>query len=272
MKPDRVVVGTDDERAKLALHVLYNSFVRSSDRILHMSIRSAELVKYAANAMLATRISLMNEIANLCDALGADVDSVRKGVGTDSRIGSRFLFPGLGFGGSCFDKDLRALLHMKSPYHFGTVSVVKGTLDVNDWQPWRIFDRICKHFVSPELSGRRFCLWGLAFKPNTDDLREAPALKLARLLRGAHAASVTGYDPVVREVSGVDVKPNAYDAAAGCDAVILCTEWHEFYGANFTRLREVMRNPAPLILDGRNIWEPSEVRKHGFTYLGVGRR
>jgi UDPglucose 6-dehydrogenase len=272
MKPDRVIVGTSDPRALATLQALYTPFTRSSDRILVMDRRSAELSKYAANAMLATRISFMNELAGLCDAVGADIELVRKGLGSDARIGTKFLYAGAGFGGSCFPKDLRAALNTAK--EAGTqLQVLAAVEAVNERQKHLLGKRLLEHFRG-DLHGRRIAVWGLAFKPGTDDVREAPALVLIEDLLAA-GARVAATDPVAiptaRKLLGerVEYQASNYQCAEGADALALVTEWHDYRRPNFERLHSIMR--TPVVVDGRNVWEPSELRAAGFTYYGVGR-
>ena len=272
LKPDRVVIGTDDARAEAVMRELYAPFVRTGNPILVMDLASAELTKYAANAMLASRISFMNEIANLCDRVGADVGEVRKGIGTDSRIGSSFLFPGIGYGGSCFPKDVKALLligeHAGVPLH-----VVAAVDRVNEAQRVVLVPRIEAHLGG--LRGKVVAVWGLAFKPRTDDLREAPALAVVEALL-ARGASVRVYDPkavpAARRILGdrVTFCHRSYEAVEGADALVLATEWNEFREPDFPRVRSLMRHPA--IFDGRNIYNPQHLREMGFHYEAVGRR
>jgi len=272
MKPDRVIVGTADPRALHTLQALYSPFTRSSDRILVMDRRSAELTKYAANAMLATRISFMNELAGLCDAVGADIELVRKGLGSDARIGTKFLYPGAGFGGSCFPKDLRAVIHTakEAGTHLQVLAAVEA---VNERQKHLLADRLREHFRG-DLHGRRIAVWGLAFKPGTDDVREAAALVLIQdlLAAGAHVAAT---DPVAipsaRKILGerVEFLASNYQCAEGADALALVTEWRDYRRPNFERLHSLMR--TPVVVDGRNVWEPSELRAAGFAYYGIGR-
>jgi len=272
LKPDRVVVGTDDPRAEAVMRELYAPFVRTGNPILVMDLASAELTKYAANAMLASRISFMNEIASLCDRVGADVGEVRKGIGTDSRIGSSFLFPGIGYGGSCFPKDVKALRLMGReaglPLH-----VVTAVDLVNDAQRVVLVPRIEAHLGG--LPGKVIAVWGLAFKPRTDDLREAPALAVIEALL-ARGAAVRAYDPkavpAARRLLGdrVTFCHRSYEAVEGADALVLATEWNEFREPDFERVRALMRRPA--IFDGRNIYNPRHLRELGFHYEGVGRR
>jgi UDPglucose 6-dehydrogenase len=272
MKPDRVVIGSDDERARETLRALYAPFVRTNDRVVVMSPRAAELTKYAANAFLATRISFMNDVANLCERLGADVEHVRRGMGMDPRIGPKFLFPGLGYGGSCFPKDVRAVMATaKDAGHH--LEILEAVHRVNERQKRLLADKIAGHFGA-RLRGRTVALWGLAFKPGTDDIREAPSLVIIdRLL--AEGVHVRAFDPAanapVRARYGdrVAVFDSNYEAVRGADALALVTEWHEFRRPNFARLRELLVEPT--VFDGRNVWDPHELRTLGFTYYGIGR-
>jgi len=272
MKPDRVIIGSDDERARKLLGNLYAPFLRISDRVQFMDVRSAELAKYAANAMLATRISFMNELANLAERLGADIDFVRKGIGADPRIGNKFLFPGVGFGGSCFPKDLRALGHTAERAG-APLEIVAAVERVNARQKAVLAAKMEKHFGS--LAGRHIALWGLAFKPRTDDVREAPAFVLIERLLAA-GARVSAHDPAAiehtREQFGdrVQLVPHMYDAVDGADALALVTEWHEFRRPDFGRIKRLLKQPV--LFDGRNVWDPEDVRGQGFTYYGIGRR
>jgi UDPglucose 6-dehydrogenase len=272
LRPDRVVIGTDDADVAELMRQLYEPFVRTGNPILVMDHPSAELTKYAANAMLATRISFMNEIANLCDRLGADVRQVRLGVGRDSRIGASFLFPGVGYGGSCFPKDIKALLRMGQDADC-ELAVVAAVDRTNEAQKSILVPRIEKHLGG--LAGRVVAVWGLAFKPRTDDMREAPALAVIEgLLAGG--AAVRAYDPkamgVARGVLGdrVTLCARSYDAVEGADALAVVTEWNEFREPDFGRIRSLMRTPA--IFDGRNIYNPAPLREMGFHYEGIGRR
>jgi UDPglucose 6-dehydrogenase len=272
MKPDRIIVGTSDARAIAALQALYAPFTRSSDRMLVMDRRSAELTKYAANSMLATRISFMNELANLCDVVGADIENVRKGLGADARIGTKFLYAGVGFGGSCFPKDLRAAINTGKEAGVD-LQVLSAVVAVNERQKHRIAEDIRRYFEG-KLAGKRIALWGLAFKPGTDDIREAPALTLAEDLLAA-GAEVVATDPVaipaVRKVLGERVRfvDSNYACAEGADALVLMTEWRDYRRPNFARLAGLLRGKA--VFDGRNIWEPTEVRAAGLVYFGIGR-
>ena len=273
LKPARVIVGCEDPKAIEVIRELYAGLMRTGDRIQVMDIRSAELTKYAANAMLATRISFMNELARLAEAVGADIEAVRKGIGSDPRIGPKFLFAGAGFGGSCFPKDLRALVYTgrESDVH---LSVVEAVDKANEKQKRILGERVLAHFGG-KLDGKRIAVWGLAFKPETDDIRESPALVLIEQLRAA-GATVTGYDPEamnnIRAALGdqIELTADAYAAAAGADALVLVTEWHELRAPDLVRLKSVMR--TPVLLDGRNVWPGPAARKAGFTYYGIGRR
>jgi UDPglucose 6-dehydrogenase len=273
LKPDRVVLGVRDDHARAVMRRLYAPLQLNSDRLIFMSPRSAEMAKYVANAMLATRISFMNDIARLCEAVDADVTSVRKGVGTDSRIGSRFLFPGAGYGGSCFPKDVDALLFLARE-HGVELAVVGATEAVNDRQKSLLFEKLSRHV--PDLRDKRIAVWGLAFKPRTDDVREAPALRLITQLVAA-GAEVRAHDPVARGTARQALGPVAdrvifvdhpYDATVGADALVLVTEWQEYRSPDFERLRAQMR--GRLLLDGRNVWQSQEPEPHGFTYEGIG--
>jgi UDPglucose 6-dehydrogenase len=271
MKPDRIVLGSDDPRALRVLEELYAPFVRTGRPILTMDLRSAEMTKYAANAMLAARITLMNEIANLCDLVGADVDKVRQGVGTDTRLGSSFLFPGLGYGGSCFPKDVRALQQLGAALGYDT-RVLDAVHHVNERQKRRLVEKIRSEFDG--LEGLRFAVWGLAFKPQTDDMREAPSLLVIEELLEA-GASVTAFDPEAREVARtllperVELAAGMYDALAGADALLIVTEWHEFRYPDFARIKAALRRP--IVFDGRNIFPPGKMAQLGFTYVSMGR-
>ncbi|NUP08986.1 MAG: UDP-glucose/GDP-mannose dehydrogenase family protein [Polyangiaceae bacterium] len=273
MKPDRVVIGSDDERAREMLKQLYAPFVRTADRIHVMDPRSAELTKYAANAMLATRISFMNDLAVLAEKIGADIESVRKGVGTDTRIGPKFLYAGPGYGGSCFPKDLSALVFLADKVGHG-LEVVRAAENVNKRQKRVLPDKIKAHFGG-DLKGRVVGVWGLAFKPETDDIRESPALVLIDEILAA-GATVKAHDPEamtnVRAIYGdkVTLTDAPYDVADGADALALVTEWHAFRAPDFERLRRIMRTPA--LFDGRNIWPKEELARLGFSYQGIGRR
>ncbi len=273
MKPDRVIIGSDHPRAREVLRHLYAPFVRTQDRIHVMDPRSAELTKYAANALLATRISFMNDLALLAEKLGADIELVRKGVGSDSRIGPKFLFAGPGFGGSCFPKDLSALGYTGDSVDHA-LELVRATERINARQKKVLGDKIAAYFKG-KLEGRTVAVWGLAFKPQTDDIREAPALTLVDDLLAA-GARVRAHDPQaaanVRALYGdrVTLCDGMYEAVEGADALALVTEWHEYRRPDFPRLKRLLREPA--MFDGRNCWEPEELRALGFFYAGIGRR
>lgn len=272
MKPDRVVIGTSSDRASKIMNNLYIPFVRQGNPILFMDERSAELTKYAANSFLATKITFMNEIANLCEKLGADVDAVRKGVGTDSRIGKRFLFPGIGYGGSCFPKDVWALAKAseESDYDF---RILRSVMEVNADQKTKLIPHITKHFGN--LKGKTIAIWGLSFKPHTDDIREAPALYNIEALLSAGAA-VRVHDPEamsnVKKLLGdkITYHQTPYDAAQGADAILIATEWPEFRAPDFGKLASVMK--GKVIFDGRNLYELRDLKENGFTYISIGRQ
>jgi UDPglucose 6-dehydrogenase len=274
MKPDRVVVGTDNPRTTELMRALYEPFTRNHDRLIVMDVRSAELTKYAANAMLATKISFMNELASIAERVGADIEKVRIGIGSDPRIGYSFIYPGTGYGGSCFPKDVQALI--RSSHQAGhTPEILAAVESVNARQKQVLFHKLSRHF-SGGLTGRTIAVWGLAFKPNTDDLREAPARTLIDLLLGAGAA-VHAYDPVAgvpaQDIyagrAGFALAGNAYQAAEGADALAIVTEWQEFRSPDFERLREILREPV--IFDGRNLYDPATVSRFGLTYYAIGR-
>jgi UDPglucose 6-dehydrogenase len=272
LKPDRVVIGTTDPAVEAVMRKLYEPFVRTGKPILVMDPASAELTKYAANAMLATRISFMNEMAAYCDRVGADVRQVRMGVGTDSRIGSSFLFPGVGYGGSCFPKDVKALIRMGQEAGVA-LHVVEAVERTNEAQKALLAPRIAAHLGG--LAGRTVAVWGLAFKPRTDDMREAPAITIIESLL-AGGARVRAYDPKAEEqarrVFGdrVMLCARAYEAVTGADALAVVTEWSEFREPDFAKIKTLMRHPA--VFDGRNIYDPEVLRKLGFHYEGIGRR
>jgi UDPglucose 6-dehydrogenase len=273
MKPDRVVVGTEpnDTRAAALMKELYAPFTRTGAPIMMMDTPSAELCKYAANSLLAVRISFMNEVANVCEAVGANVDQVRKAIGGDRRIGSSFLFPGVGYGGSCFPKDVKALLKSSSDQGYD-FKILRATEAVNQAQKMRLVSRMESHFR--DLKGRTIALWGLAFKPRTDDMREAPSITIIESLLGKGAA-VNAYDPeatpTARRLFGDRVAycDKSYDALVGADALAVVTEWNEFREPDFTRMRRLMR--SPVVFDGRNIYSPEHMRALGFTYFSIGR-
>ena len=273
LRPDRIVIGAASEGARALMTELYAPFVRTESPIYFMDPRSAELTKYAANAMLAARISFMNEVAMLCERVGADVDAVRKAMGSDERIGQKFLFPGCGYGGSCFPKDVKALIATARTHglDFTLLSAVDA---VNDRQKRLLAQKAKTHFGQGGLRGRKFGVWGLAFKPKTDDLRQAPALALIEELL-ADGGTVTAHDPVANENARrhfgdrVQFVQNPYAAAEGADALFLVTEWNEFRQPDFARIKASMKEPV--LFDGRNIWNPKKLRELGFTYYGVGR-
>ncbi len=275
MRPDRVVIGADDERAIAAMRAVYAPFQRNHERLLLMDVRSAELTKYAANAMLATRISFMNELANLADALGADIEHVRQGIGSDPRIGWQFLYPGVGYGGSCFPKDVKALQHMATELG-RPLQILRAVETANAAQKQRLVEKIVAR-LGADLSGRRFAVWGLAFKPNTDDVREAPSLEIIAALTG-RGATVVAYDPVAmpaaRRVFGAAPRlafaAAPMDAVAGADALVVVTEWKEFRSPDFEALRTALKEP--LVFDGRNLYDPGQVRAAGLEYFCIGRR
>lgn len=272
MKPDRVVIGSNHPRGLEVLRHLYDPFVRTNDRIHSMSARSAELTKYASNAMLATRISFMNDLAVLAEKVGADIDLVRKAVGADVRIGPKFLFPGPGYGGSCFPKDVAALVQTARAYGHD-LEIVQAVERVNQRQKHLLGSKILRHF-DEKLAGRTIALWGLAFKPETDDIRESPAITLIEDLLAA-GANVKGHDPQampnIRGIFGdrITYCDTMYDAATGAEALAVVTEWHEYRRPDFLRIKGLMKNPA--VFDGRNVWDPAELRGFGFWYSGIGR-
>jgi UDPglucose 6-dehydrogenase len=274
MKPDRVVIGTDNPRTTELMRALYEPFTRNHDRLIVMDIRSSELTKYAANSMLATKISFMNELANIAERFGADIEKVRIGIGSDPRIGYSFIYPGTGYGGSCFPKDVQALI--RSAHEVGHEPQILNAVEaVNMRQKEVLFHKMQRHF-SGTLQGRAFAVWGLAFKPNTDDMREAPAVTLIELLLKA-GASVRAYDPVAgaeaarifKDRSGFTLAKSAYEAATGADALAIVTEWQEFRSPDFERLKETLK--APVIFDGRNLYDPATLARFGLTYYAIGR-
>jgi len=273
LKPDRVVIGTDDPAVAEIMRELYAPFLRTGKPLLVMDPESAELTKYAANAMLATRISFMNEVAAICEKVGADVTKVREGIATDSRIGASFLFAGLGYGGSCFPKDVQAIVKTASEHGYD-FQIVQAVEEVNKAQRLRMLDKVRTHF-GKDLKGRTFALWGLAFKPNTDDMREAPAVTIIEELLKA-GAKVRATDPeaigVARSMFGdrVEFHAKPYDTLPGADALLVVTEWNEFRRPDFERMKSLMK--TPVIFDGRNIYTPPLLAKLGFTYYGIGVR
>lgn len=274
MKPDRIVVGTDSPRAERLLHALYEPFNRNHDRLICMNVESAELTKYAANAMLATKISFMNELANMAELFGADIEKVRIGIGSDPRIGYEFIYPGCGYGGSCFPKDVRALANAAGQAQY-SAELIQAVENVNDRQKHVLFKKIMQHFGNA-IHGKTLALWGLAFKPNTDDMREAPSRALMEAC-WAEGASVRAYDPEARaearriypDRSDLELCESAEEALTGSDALVIVTEWNEFRSPDFDMIRERLNDPV--IFDGRNLYDPVFVREHGIAYYGIGR-
>jgi UDPglucose 6-dehydrogenase len=273
MKPDRVVIGTSSDRARKIMETLFSPFVRQGNPIIFMDERSAELTKYAANSFLAMKITFMNEIANLCEKVGADVDAVRKGVGTDSRIGKRFLFPGIGYGGSCFPKDVQALAKTSTDSNYD-FKILKSVMEINASQKTKLLPVIKKHF-NGNVAGKVITFWGLSFKPHTDDIREAPALyNIEGLLK--EGAVVRTHDPEamenVKKTMGdrITYHNDPYEAANGADAIFIATEWPEFRALDFTRLGSLMK--SKVIFDGRNLYELRDMKELGFTYVSIGRK
>ena len=272
MKPDRVVLGVETDYARSVMAELYAPFVRTGKPIIFMDLPSAEMTKYAANAMLATRISFMNEVANLCEQVGANVDLVRKGIGSDSRIGPSFLFPGPGYGGSCFPKDVKALLHT-SEERGAPMLVLRAVEEANDRQKRRLFEKL-QGTLGPSLASARIALWGLAFKAQTDDMRESPALTLIDALLAA-GATVVAHDPEAmaeaerRLDARIGYAKTNYDALDGADALVIVTDWNEYRFPDFARIKAALRKPV--VIDGRNLYDPSKMQQLGFTYLSIGR-
>lgn len=273
-KPDRVVIGVESDWASRKLSQLYAPFLRTGRPLIAMSTASAELTKHASNAMLASRISFVNEVAALCEAVGADVEEVRRGMSADERIGRRFLFPGLGFGGSCFPKDLLSLAHVGRE-RGARMPICEAATEVNQRARERFLERIVAHFGG-DLSGRKLAFWGLAFKPRTDDVRLAPALWLTKKLLAEHdGVEIAAHDPAAmanasEELGGrVAMNESNYDILEGADALVICTEWNEFRSPDFARIKDLMR--SPVIFDGRNIYDPAAMDELGFTYYSIGR-
>ncbi len=272
MKPDRVVIGTSSDRAKKTMDQLYKPFVRQGNPIIFMDEKSAELTKYAANSFLATKITFMNEIANFCELVGADVDKVRIGIGSDERIGKRFLFPGIGYGGSCFPKDVQALVKSGNEYNF-SFEILKSVMTVNEEQKTVIIPKI-KNFFRGDLKGKKIALWGLAFKPDTDDIREAPALYIIDALVDA-GATITAFDPeAMPNVQGVigdkiTYATNEYEALENADALVVCTEWGIFRNPDFDKIANLLKDKV--IFDGRNLFDLNEMNERGFYYSSIGR-
>ncbi|RYD78743.1 MAG: UDP-glucose/GDP-mannose dehydrogenase family protein, partial [Sphingobacteriales bacterium] len=273
MKPDRVVLGTTSERAKKLMTDLYGPYVRQGNPILFMDERSSELTKYAANSFLATKITFMNEVANLCELVGADVDAVRRGIGSDDRIGKRFLFPGIGYGGSCFPKDVQALVKAadENTYDF---QILKSVMEVNERQKTILVDKVLKYYKN-DVQGKHFALWGLAFKPETDDIREAPALYIIDALV-KNGATVTVFDPEgmanVKGIIGDKVKyaENQYDALVNADALLIATEWSVFRNPDFDKIESILKNKV--IFDGRNLYDLQKMIDLGYYYNSIGRK
>ncbi|MBL4715865.1 MAG: UDP-glucose/GDP-mannose dehydrogenase family protein [Bacteroidia bacterium] len=273
MKPDRVVIGTSSEKAKSILQDLYAPFVRQGNPIIFMDERSSEMTKYAANSFLATKISFMNEMANLCEIVGADVDAVRKGIGTDPRIGKQFLYPGIGFGGSCFPKDVQALMKLSidNEYDF---KILDSVLKINEVQRIKIVEKV-KSYYDDSIAGKKFALWGLAFKPNTDDIREAPALYIIDELIKL-GASICAYDPEamnnIKQTIGdkIEYATNQYDALKDADALIIATEWSVFRTPDFNKISDLLKEKV--IFDGRNLYKPESIEKLGYYYASIGRQ
>ena len=272
MSPDRVVIGTESPRARTVISRLYKPFMLKDERMIYTDIPSAEMIKYAANSMLATRISFMNDIANLCELVGANVNMVRKGIGTDTRIGKKFLYPGCGYGGSCFPKDVKALIKTAEQNGY-RMEVLRAVESVNERQKSILFDKLMRHFHG-DITGRTVAMWGLAFKPETDDMREAPSLVLIDLITGA-GGKVKVYDPVAmnecrrRLGDKVTYCKDMYEAAVDADAIMLVTEWNELRVPSYAALERIMAEKV--IIDGRNIYDPEEAAEHGFTYMCIGR-
>ena len=274
MKPDRIIIGSEDEQATLLMRALYAPFNRNNDRVMVMDLRSAEFTKYAANAMLATRISFMNELALLAERVGADIELVRRGIGSDPRIGYSFLYAGAGYGGSCFPKDVKALVHAAKDEGI-PLRVLNAVEEANDRQKLVLVDKVKKRFGA-DLKGLHFALWGLAFKPNTDDMREAPAIVVIEALLAA-GATVTAYDPVAMteakrvmgELAGLSYAERAEGALEGADALLLVTEWKEFKSPDFAGIKAALK--TPVVFDGRNQYEPSLMQALGLEHHGIGR-
>ena len=274
MKPDRVVVGTDNPKCAEVMRELYTPFARSREKVIIMSVRSAEMTKYAANSMLATKISFMNDIAQLCEKVGADINEVRHGIGSDSRIGYKFIYPGIGYGGSCFPKDVKALIRIAKEVKM-EARILQAVEAVNDDQKMVLASKVKKHF-GEDLSGKTFAIWGLAFKPKTDDMREAPSITIINTLIEA-GAKVQAYDPVAMEEAkrrfgdnpAITYAEGNYEALRNADALLLVTEWNQFRYPDFQAIKDRLNDPV--IFDGRNQYNPEEIREMGFTYYGIGR-
>lgn len=276
LKPDRVVIGADSQEAFDAMDELYAPFVRQGNPIIHMDNRSAEITKYAANCFLAVKISFINEMAALCEKVGADINDVRRGIGTDQRIGKHFLYPGVGYGGSCFPKDVKALLKTGTEYGY-VPEMVQAAENVNENQRTRFFEKIYNHFEKI-IGGKKIMIWGLSFKPNTDDMREAPSISIIQKLVNA-GAKVHAYDPVAHEhapyfmgslYNQIKIEKDMYEGLRDADALVVVTEWNEFRSPDFDKIQSLLKNK--LIFDGRNIYEPQKIKNLGFTYYGIGRK
>jgi UDPglucose 6-dehydrogenase len=275
MKPDRIVIGADSKKAAKIMHELYSPFARSHDKIIHMSVRSAEMTKYAANAMLATKISFMNDIANLCERLGADVKEVRLGIGSDSRIGYKFIYPGIGYGGSCFPKDVKAIIKMGEENNVD-LKILKSVEAVNENQKKVLFNKVMQHFDN-NIKDKTFAIWGLSFKPKTDDMREAPSIVIIKLLT-EQGAKIQAFDPVAikeakrifKNFDNIKYTNDAYSALENADALLLLTEWNQFRYPDFDKIKNYLN--SPIIFDGRNQYDPNELKDNGFTYYSIGRK
>jgi len=272
MKPERIIVGADSERAFRLIEKMYKPFVLNGHPVIFMDIPSAEMTKYAANAMLATKISFINDMANLCEKVGADINMVRRGIGSDSRIGNKFIYAGLGYGGSCFPKDVKAIIKTAADHGY-ELRVMKAVDEVNESQKESIFHKVYSHF-GKDIKGRKIGLWGLSFKPNTDDMREAPSLTLIRSFLDK-GAEICAYDPVAMEEAkrrlgdSIAYSQDSYGALVDADALVLVTEWNEFRNPNWTVIKKIMKNKV--VFDGRNIYEKDLLQQAGFTYYGIGR-
>lgn len=272
MKPDRIVIGVESPQAEKIMRKLYKTFILNNHPIIFMDIASAELTKYAANSMLATRISFMNEIARICEFVGANVNMVRKGIGSDPRIGEKFLYPGIGYGGSCFPKDVKALIKTSEHYNY-KFKILEAVDKVNEEQKFLLAEKVLKHFNN-DIRGKKIALWGLSFKPNTDDMREAPSLTIIQKLK-ENGAEIVAYDPVAmdeckRRIGNIiNYASDPYEAIQEADALLLVTEWSEFRIPDFEKMKTLMKEK--IIFDGRNIYEPNEVKSAGFIYYGIGK-
>ena len=274
MKPDRIIAGIEDEASETLLRELYAPFNRNHEKLMCMDIHSSELTKYAANAMLATKISFMNELSNIADRVGADIEKVRLGIGSDPRIGYSFIYPGAGYGGSCFPKDVRALAHTAEDYGYNA-QILQSVESVNNQQKTKLFEKLDSHFGG-DLEGKTIAVWGLAFKPNTDDIRDAPSRTLIDALL-EEGARVNAHDPKAMDEAellypdeqNIAFFEDPYEAAEGADALVLVTEWRQYWAPDFDRLLNEMNDSV--LVDGRNIWSPEVVRNRGFTYYSIGR-